>query len=173
MKKRLLIPLLIIFILRPFPTFPKIVEYIKVGYIDLDKIISIYTTKYLDTEIKLIEDNISLLRLTYDTSYYNLTEKEKNVFQYNLQNQKSKLMNLKSNRHFWNISGEIVDDVIFEKIQRDIMEAIYRTSILEGYSLILDNTENFIYGSDDINLTDKVLFRLDEKLLNLLNNEIN
>jgi hypothetical protein len=32
---------------------------------------------------------------------------------------------------------------------------------------VLDKTGNFVYGSDDINLTSKVLFRLDEKLLDL------
>ena len=49
------------------------------------------------------------------------------------------------------------------------MEAIKKTSELEGFSLVLDNSGNFVYGSEDINLTDKVLFRLDEKLLDLQN----
>jgi hypothetical protein len=62
-------------------------------------------------------------------------------------------------------TGDVRDDNLFNIIQINIMDAIKKTSELEGYSLVLDNTGNFVYGSEDINLTDKVLFRLEEKLL--------
>ena len=75
------------------------------------------------------------------------------------------------NKFLWESNEEIRDDIIYQIVQRDIMEAIKKTSELEGFSLILDNTGNFIYGSEDINLTDKILFRLDEKLLELQNKE--
>ena len=78
---------------------------------------------------------------------------------------------LRYNLLFWDRTGEIRDDIILQIIQRDLIESIKKTSELEGFSMVLDNTGNFIYGSEDINLTDRVLFRLDEKLLDLQNNE--
>ena len=78
---------------------------------------------------------------------------------------------LRYNRAVWLNTKELREDLIYQIIQRDIMEAIQKTSELEGFNLILDNTGNFVYGSEDINLTDKVLFRLDEKLLDLQNRE--
>ena len=59
--------------------------------------------------------------------------------------------------------------MIQQIIQRDIMNAIRKTSEVEGFNLILDKTGNFIYGTEDIDLTDKILFRLDEKLMELQN----
>jgi hypothetical protein len=78
---------------------------------------------------------------------------------------------IRYNQLFWQRSGEIRDDIIFQIIQRNLMDSIKKTSELEGFSLILDNTGNFIYGSEDINLTDNVLFRLEEKLLELQESE--
>lgn len=166
MKIKYFIITLIILFLVPFSVFPKTVQYMKVGYIDLDKVIQIYTPKYLEAEIKLIEDDISLLQITYSTNYFKLSEQERHDMQNRLDVQNSKLSVLKSNWYFLEKIGEISDDVIFDRIQKNIMEAIKKTCISEGYSMVIDRTENFIYGSDDIDLTHKVLFRLEEKLLN-------
>ena len=171
MKKKFAVLLLVIFSLVPLVVFPKTVRYMKIGYVDLEKIIQTYTVNYLETEIKLLEDSISLLQHTYNTNYFNLSELERNEIRNKLQEQNSKLSMLRSNRYFWDMNGEIMDDIIFEVIQRDIMDAIEKISILEGYSLVFDKSGNFIYGSEDINLTNKVLFRLDEKLLNLQSSE--
>ena len=75
------------------------------------------------------------------------------------------------NSYLLESTGTIRDSLILQIVQRDIMEAIKKTSELEGFSLVLDNSGNFVYGSEDINLTDKVLFRLDEKLLDLQSSE--
>ncbi len=171
MNKRLFIFLLIIICLIPFIGLTKITKYVKVGFINLDKIIQTYISRYLEVEIKLVEDSISQLPANSDTNYLALTEKEQNVIQFKLQDYNSKLETLKSNKYFWDLNGEVMDDTIYEKIQKDIMEAIMKVSILEGYDLVLDSTDNFVYGSDGINLTDKVLFRLDEKLMKLEVNE--
>jgi len=171
MKKKFSVILLITFSLVPLMMFPKTARYMNVGYIDLEEIIQTYTVNYLETEIKLLQDSISLLQHTYNSNYLNLSELERNEIRNKLQDQNSKLNILRSNRYFWDMNGEIMDDIIFEAIQRDIMDAIEKISILEGYSLVFDKSGNFIYGSEDINLTNKVIFRLDEKLLNLQSSE--
>jgi Skp family chaperone for outer membrane proteins len=166
-KKRLFVFLLIGICFIPFTGFAKASQYVKVGYINLDKIIQTYTARYLELEIKFLEDSISRLPSLHTIDHLALTEKERSKIQFELQDYNSRLKILKSNKYFLDINGEIMDDAIFEKIQKDIMEAIRKVSILEGYSMVLDSTDNFVYGSDEINLTYKVLFRLDEKLLKL------
>ena len=100
-----------------------------------------------------------------------MNETEKSDFQAEINEQRNTLSMIRYNQLFWQRSGEIRDEIIFTIIQRNIMESIKKTSELEGFSLILDNTGNFIYGSEDINLTDDVLFRLEEKLLELQETE--
>ena len=100
-----------------------------------------------------------------------MTETEKNEIQIKINDQRNTLSMIRYNQLFWERSGEIRDEIIFQIIQRNLMEAIKKTSELEGFSLILDNTGNFIYGSEDINLTDRVMFRLEEKLLELQESE--
>ncbi|UCB45505.1 MAG: OmpH family outer membrane protein [Spirochaetota bacterium] len=172
MNKRLIIFLLnVTCLVVPFMGHAKTSQYVKVGYINLDRIIQTYTAKYLEAEIKLIENSISQLPAYSVINYLTLTEKEKSELQSKLQDYSFKLETLKSNKYFWNVYGEFMDDTIYDKIQKDIMEAIRKVSILEGYSMVLDSTDNFVYGSEDVNLTEKVLFRLDEKLLKLEINE--
>jgi Skp family chaperone for outer membrane proteins len=171
MNKRVFIFLLFIICLIPLIGLAKTAQFIKVGYINLDKIIQTYAARYLEVEIKLLKNSISQLPAIYNANYLALTEKEKSEIQLKLQEYNSKLKTLKSNKYLLDVNGKIMDDAIFERIQKDIMEAIRKVSILEGYSLVLDSTDNFVYGNDDVNLTDKVLFKLDEKLLKLSVNE--
>jgi Skp family chaperone for outer membrane proteins len=91
--------------------------------------------------------------------------------QQQINDQKDVLSLLTYNNYLHESTGNIRDSLILQIVQRDIMEAIKKTSELEGFSLVLDNSGNFVYGSEDINLTDKVLFRLDEKLLDLESSE--
>jgi len=160
---------LVIFLLIPLVVFP--VTLVRVGYIDLDFIIKTYTGKYIETEIFMRDDFTRQLQNSYNTNYYTLSESEKRELQQILQEQRSVLNMLRYNQYLWDNTEEIRDEVIYHIVQRDIMEAIKKTSELEGFNLILDNTGNFVYGSEDINLTDKVFFRLDEKLLDLQNKD--
>lgn len=169
MKKRIFIFTFFYFMMIPIFIYP--ITLVRVGYIDLDFIIQTYTKNYLDTEITLREDYISQLQGEYNENYFGLTEAEKSNIQIKLRDQRDVLSMLRYNLLFWDRTGEIRDDIILQIIQRDLIESIKKTSELEGFSLVLDNTGNFIYGSEDINLTDRVLFRLDEKLLDLQNNE--
>ena len=169
MKKWTFLFVLLVFMIIPFLVYP--ITLVRVGYIDLDFLISTYTEKYLETEIALRSDYLSLLQSEYNEKYYSMNETEKNDFQAEINEQRNTLSMIRYNQLFWQRSGEIRDEIIFQIIQRNLMESIKKTSELEGFSLILDNTGNFIYGSEDINLTDNVLFRLEEKLLELQESE--
>jgi len=153
----------------PVTLFP--ITLVRVGYIDLDTIISSYTTKYLNTEISIREEYVSQLQTEYNDRYYRMSEMEENQLLSNLQKHRRALNMLKYNNYLWENTEELSDEIIYQIVQRDIMEAIKKTGELEGFSIILDKTGNFIYGSEDVNLTDKVLFRLDEKLLDLQSTE--
>jgi Skp family chaperone for outer membrane proteins len=144
---------------------------VRVGYIDIDLIIKTYTTKYLETEIQARGNFITVLQGRYSSGYFDLTDSERFEIQLKIDDQREVIDMLHYNLFLWENSGELKDDLVNQILQRDIMEAIKKTSEIEGFSLILDNTGNFVYGSDDVNLTDKVLFRLDERLLDIQENE--
>lgn len=169
MGKKFICLSFMIFLFFPSLVFP--ITLVRVGYIDLDTIIETYTTKYLETEISRRETYLKKLEDKMHQQYYELTEEEKNTIKKNIKGQNDVLRILRYNSSLWRNSKDIRDGIILQIVQRDIMEAIQKTSEIEGFSLVLDNTGNFIYGSDDINLTDRVLFRLDEKLLDLQNRE--
>jgi Skp family chaperone for outer membrane proteins len=165
MKKCIFFTAIFLFLIVPFFVYP--ITLVRVGYIDLDLLIQTYTEKYLETEISMRNDYLTQLQIEYNEKYYSMSASERNEYQLKLNDQRNTLSMIRYNQLFWQRSGEIRDDIVFQIIQRNLMDAIKKTSELEGFSLILDNTGNFIYGSEDINLTDKVLFRLEEKLLEL------
>ena len=169
MKKCTFVFVILLFMLVPLFAYP--ITLVRVGYIDLDLLIQTYTEKYLETEIALRSDYLSQLQGEYNEKYYSMTEAEKREFQIKINDQRNTLSTIRYNQMFWRRSGEIRDEIIFQIIQLNLMESIKKTGELEGFSMILDNTGNFIYGSEDINLTDKVLFRLEEKLLELQESE--
>ena len=169
MKKALYLCFVLLLLLIPSLLFP--ITLVRVGYIDLDLIIQTYTTKYLETEIAIRNDYLTGLQQQYSSGYFELTAGERFELQLQISDQREVLDMLHYNLFLWENSEELKDDIVYQILQRDIMEAIQKTSELEGFSLILDNTGNFIYGSEDVNLTDNVLFRLDEKLLELQDSE--
>jgi len=145
------------------------VTLVRVGYIDIDVVVNTYTGRYLETEIAIREDFLQQLRDTYNNQYYEMDTMERDDFRMQIDDQREALSLLTYSNYVLETTGTIREAVIKKIVQRDIMEAIKKTSELEGFSLVLDNSGNFVYGSDDINLTEKVLFRLDEKLLDLQN----
>lgn len=171
MGKKVSIPLAVLFFLIPFCMFPKTMSYMKVGFVDIDLLFQSYIPKYLDAEIRTVDGSISRLRAMCDSNYFKISEKELEAMQEKLLEQSSKLSNLQSVKSFWEKTNLISDELIFEKIQNKIMETIKKTCVLEGYSLLLDRTGNFVYGSEDIDLTHRVLFRLEEKLLDMPHSE--
>jgi Skp family chaperone for outer membrane proteins len=167
MKTRAILYAIIIFGLCPLTTaWP--VTLVRVGYIDIDTVIQTYTNRYLETEITVRKDYLGQMRALYRDEYFDMSSIERMDLQRKIMDHDEALELLQYNKYYLDSTGDIDDDIIFQIVQRDIMEAIKKTSELEGYSLVIDNTGNFIYGSEDVNLTDKVLFRLDEKLLDLL-----
>jgi Skp family chaperone for outer membrane proteins len=147
------------------------ITLVRVGYIDIDAVIETYTARYLETEIMIRQEFVRQLQDQYRFEYDDLSYIERMDLQDRINEQKDALSLLSYNSYLHESTGEIRDSLILQIVQRDIMEAIKKTSELEGFSLVLNNSGNFIYGSEDINLTDKVLFRLDEKLLDLENSE--
>lgn len=143
------------------------ITLVRVGYIDIDAVVETYTNRYLETEISVREAFIQQLRDTYKDEFYDMSVAERMDLQRQIDDQKEVLSLLTYNSYLFETTGNIRDSIIIQIVQHDIMEAIKKTSELEGFSLVLDNSGNFVYGSEDINLTDKVLFRLDEKLLDL------
>ncbi len=117
------------------------------------------------------EKYVDELYTDYNERYFELSYFERNDIQTKIARQNEVLSLLNYSKYLLSTTGELEEELILEIVERDIMAAIRKTSELEGFSLILDNTGNFIYGSEDVNLTDRVLFRLDEKLLDLQNTE--
>jgi Skp family chaperone for outer membrane proteins len=152
-------------VLLPAVAFP--VTLVRVGYINLESIIQTYTVKYMSKEIEIRTAYLAQLQTNYNINYAKMSEKDRNEALRKIKDQMDVIELLKNNVSYWNGNGDVKDEFIFQIVQRDIIEAIKKTSELEGFSLVLDKTGNFVYGSDDIDLTAKVLFRLDEKLLDL------
>ena len=169
MKKSMIFIIFLSFLMIPSICFP--ITLVRAGYIDLDLIIQTYTTKYLETEIATRDEYIRYLEDLITRDYFELTEIERVETRSEIKDQHDVLDMLHYNLFLWENSRELKDDIVYQILQRDIMDAIQKTSELEGFNLILDNTGNFVYGSEDINLTDKVLFRLDERLLDIQNSE--
>jgi Skp family chaperone for outer membrane proteins len=170
MKTRATLYAFIIIVLLPF-TAAWPITLVRVGYLDIDTVIQTYTNRYLETEITLRQDYLGQIRALYREGYFEMSSIERMDLQRKIMDHDEALELLQYNKYYLDSTGEIDDDIIIQIVQRDIMEAIKKTSKLEGYSLVIDTTGNFIYGSEDVNLTDKVLFRLDEKLLDLLETE--
>lgn len=161
---------LILLLLLPFSS-ARAITLVRVGYLDLDDVIQTYTVRYLETQIQLRERYVNQLNEEYSRLYFTLNIEEKKNLQVKIQDHKDVLKTFNYNLRLFETNGTIQDDIIQQILQIDIMEAIQKTSELEGFHLILDKTGNFIYGSEDINLTDRVLFRLEEKLLNMQNSD--
>jgi Skp family chaperone for outer membrane proteins len=143
------------------------ITLVRVGFIDLDEIISRYTVKYIETQISIRERYVNQLTEEYNRRYFVLSPDERRNLQIKIQDHKNVLETFIYNLSYFKSNETVQDSLIKQIIQRDIMSAIQKTSELEGFHLILDNTGNFIYGSEDINLTEKVLFRLEDRLLNM------
>lgn len=169
MNKRIFLYLSVMFLLIPYSIFS--ITLVRVGYLDLAQLIQTYTTRYMETEIVIRENYINQLQKTYIQNYNYLSVQEKIEFQNKMRDQKDVLEMLRYNAMLWGDTGDIRDEIIDQIVQRDIMNAIKKTSEMEGFNLILDKTGNFIFGSEDINLTEKVLFRLEEKLLDIQSGE--
>ena len=170
MKIKVFILLLFVMVLIPFGT-AWCITLVRVGYIDIDAVVETYTNRYLETEIAMRQAFIQQLRNTYRDQFSDMSTAERSDLQRQIDDHKEALSLLTYNSYFFETTGNIRDSIIIQIVQHDIMEAIKKTSELEGFSLVLDNSGNFVYGSEDINLTDKVLFRLDEKLLDLQTSE--
>ena len=90
MKKGLLLTLITIFLFSITSTvFP--LTLVRVGYIDLDHIVTVYTTKYLNIEISIRENYIKQLQEKYNQDYYNLSYEELNKLQSDISDQNNVL----------------------------------------------------------------------------------
>jgi hypothetical protein len=166
MMKRFFPFLLPLFLIAAMPV--SAISLVRVGYIDVDVLFSSFTVKYFEIDFVCRECLGDELQLQYNDS---TDSQERFDLQADMRRHNQVIYLLRQNRRYFDTRGTLDDDTLFRIIQRDVMSAIKKTSELEGYSLVLDNSGNFVYGSDDINLTERVLFRLDELLLDLQEKE--
>jgi Skp family chaperone for outer membrane proteins len=167
MKKVLILSVVFIILLPLYAAWS--ITLVRVGYIDVDVVVETYTERYLEAEIAMREVYVQEIKNDYDNRYYEMSSYERSELRRQIDDQQETLSLLTYNSYLLRNTGSVRDSLIIRIVQRDIMEAIKKTSELEGFSLVLDNSGNFVYGSEDINLTERVLFRLDEKLLDLQN----
>jgi Skp family chaperone for outer membrane proteins len=152
--------------LTPAAGFTKTAHFIQAGYVNLETIVVSYTPKYLDKEVSMMQEAIGKsTTASKNSGYYTVSDGELDEVRALLQNRQAVLDKLSNNRRSWESCGELVDAEIAERIHKDIMDAIKKTGVIEGYSLIFDSTDSLLYGSEEVDLTKKVLFRLDERLL--------
>jgi hypothetical protein len=134
----------------------------KVGYVDLVVINKTYTSQFFEREIEWRERHLTELETdaTPFAGRQRMDEFKRNERAYELS-----LEYLRENWIHWKNTGYVRDEVLRTLIQHEILQAVRKTGIIEGFSIILTNTGNFVYGSDEVNLTDKVLFRLNSLML--------
>ena len=147
MKIKVFILLVFVVVLIPFGTAWSI-TLVRVGYIDIDAVVETYTNRYLETEIAMRQALIQQLRDTYKDQSYDMSVAERMDLQRQIDDQKEALSLLMYNSYLFETTGDIRDSIIIQIVQHDIMEAIKKTSELEGFSLVLDNSGNFVYGSE-------------------------
>lgn len=56
------------------------------------------------------------------------------------------------------------NDRVAEIVENDILNAVRKTAEVEGFSIVLERSGNFVYGSPEVDLTDRVLARLQREL---------
>jgi len=122
-KKILLVISLILFLLLPLVSLWPI-TLVRVGYVDLDTIISTYTQKYIDTEITMREEYINQLNNTYNEQYYGMTDVEREEMRTKIRDQNEVLQVLRYNQNALQSSGNIEDKNLLQIIESNIMEAI-------------------------------------------------
>ena len=153
-------------------SFSSWAETVKIGYIDtqivvnnlpqyqqsVDEISREFEPK--KQELLDLFKHIELLRIKVNA--INITEKKEN-----LQIELSKLASLeesfKQETEFWQETMNIKKIELLQKIELLINNTINELAISENYDLIL--YENAAYVSDEINITDKVIERIQNNLL--------
>ena len=147
-------------------------ETIKIGYIDTEQVVNNLPqyqqsvdeiTKEFEPKKQELLDlfkHIELLRMKINS--INNTEKKEN-----LQIELTKLASLeesfKQETEFWQETMNTKKIELLQKIELLINNTINELAISENYDLIL--YENAAYVSDEINITDKVIERIQNNLL--------
>jgi len=134
----------------------------KVGYVDIDRLTEAYITRFFNWEIEWRERYLSEIRVP--PRFLTGQAREEELENWILEHCRS-LDYLKSSLEQWERNGEIYDPDLREQLHYDILLAIRKTAVMEGFSIIISNTGNFVYGTDEAELTGKVLFRLDSQLM--------
>ena len=147
-------------------------ETVKIGYIDTQRVVN-NLPQYQQSVDKISKEfepkkqelldlfkHIELLRMKINS--INNTEKKEN-----LQTELTKLASLeesfKQETEFWQETMNTKKIELLQKIELLINNTINELAISENYDLIL--YENAAYVSDEINITDKVIERIQNNLL--------
>jgi Skp family chaperone for outer membrane proteins len=146
----------------PVPGFSQSRTLTRIGYVDIDRIMETYIDRFFTSEIEWRERYLSEIKVPSMVFTGQAREEELERW---LQEHSRSLDYLKSNQEHWKRSGEVRDQKLLEQLHADIIQSVRKTAVMEGFSIIISNTGNFVYGTVEVDLTGKVLFRLDSQLL--------
>jgi len=133
-----------------------------VGYINIDRLMGIYIERFFDREIEWREDYI--LEIGGRSSVF-MSQNREEKLNLKIQEHRRYLEYLKYHRDYWRTNGQLTDSSLRNSLYSAIKQAIHNTAISEGVSIIISNSGNFVYGSEEVDLTAKVLFRLESSLI--------
>jgi len=137
--KKLVFILVSVCVLITFAAYPQARLLSKVGFVDLDRIHFEYAARYLDGEI---------------------SRREKSPEEHQREHRET-VASLRRDKEHLARTGELRSDRVSEIVENDILiNAVRKTAEVEGFSIVLERSSNFVYGSPEVDLTDRVLARL-------------
>lgn len=160
MVKKLIHPLILVFLLVSVAAYPQARLLAKAGFLDLDRIVYEYTARYLDGEISRREKSLALLRASLQSKRVFDQIEEHESIEEKIREHREALASLRRDKDYFARTGELRSDRLAEIVEKDIFIAVRKTAEIEGYSIVLDKSGNFVYGSREVDLTDRVLQRL-------------
>ena len=162
--KKILFLLISVCLLAPVAAYPQARLLSKAGFVDLDRIVYEYARRYLDSEIAKREKSLETLRESFRSSKARDQNKEHESIAESIREHRASIASLRHDRDHLVKTGELRSNHLAEIVESDIMNAVRKTAEIEGFSIVLDMWGNFVYGSQEVDLTDKVLLRLHRDL---------
>ena len=158
-EKKLIYILVSICVLVPFAAYSQARLLSKVGFVDLDRIVFEYASRYIDGEIAKREKSLGLIRESpLEKTQYEV--EKNNADGERVGENHASIASLKRDRNHLAKTGELRDNQLAEIVEKNILNAVRKTAEVEGFSVVIDRSGNFVYGSQEVDLTERVLQRL-------------
>jgi Skp family chaperone for outer membrane proteins len=169
--KKILFLLFSACLLAPVNAHPQARLLSKTGFVDLDRIVYEYATSYLDSEIARREKSLELVRESTPSRRARDPKEEHESIEEKIREHREALGSLRRDRDHLARTGELRSNHLAEIVETDVLNAVRKTAEIEGFSIVLDTWGNFVYGSPEVDLTDKVLLRLLRDMSGTANDE--